>query len=116
MDKALGAHLSLHPAPLVLVGASRTLGRFSIISKNLGRLAGTVTGSHAHMPLTTLATIIRPVLENYLRSREQDALELLDKRIKLGSVASGMPAVWLAARAERPEMLAVEEVSSTRHA
>ena len=109
VDRALGTYLSLHPAPLVLVGAGRTLARFTRISRNLGRLAGTVQGSHARTPLPTLARLIRPVLEDYLHSREQEALTLLEKRTKVGSVAAGMPAVWLAARAERPEMLAVEE-------
>ena len=109
VDRALGTYLSLHPAPLVLVGASRTLTRFTRISRNLGRLAGTVQGSHARTPLPTLARLIRPVIQDYLRSREREALTLLGKRSRAGAVATGMPAVWLAARAERPEMLAVEE-------
>ena len=109
VDAALGTYLSLHPAPLVLVGAGRTLTRFTRISRNLGRLAGTVQGSHARTPLPTLARLIRPVIEDYLHSREREALELLAKRTRSGTVAAGMPAVWLAARAERPEMLAVEE-------
>ncbi|GAA4399252.1 hypothetical protein GCM10023168_06290 [Fodinibacter luteus] len=109
VDRALGTYLSLHPAPLVLVGAGRTLTRFTRISTNLQRLAGSVQGSHARTPLPTLARLIRPVLEDYLRSREGEALALLDRRSRTGTVATGMPAVWLASRAERPEMLAVEE-------
>lgn len=109
VDRALGTYLSLHPAPLVLVGAGRTLTRFTRISRNLGRLAGSVQGSHARTPLPTLARLIRPVIEDYLRSREQEALALLARRSRSATVATGMPAVWLAARAERPEMLAVEE-------
>lgn len=109
VDRALGTYLRLHPAPLVLVGASRTLARFTRISGNLGRLAGTVQGSHARTPLPTLARLIRPVLQDYLRSREAEALTLLSTRSKTARIAAGMPAVWLAARAERPEMLAVEE-------
>lgn len=109
VDRALGTYLSLHPAPLVLVGASRTLTRFTRISRNLGRLAGAVQGSHARTPLPTLARLIRPVIQDYLRSREREALTLVGKRSRAGAVATGMPAVWLAARAERPEMLAVEE-------
>lgn len=109
VDRALGTYLSLHPAPLILVGAGRTLTRFTRTSSNLGRLAGSVEGSHARTPLPTLSRLIRPVLQHYLRSREAEALTLLDRRTKAGAVAVGMPAVWLAARAERPEMLAVEE-------
>lgn len=109
VDRALGTYLSVHPAPLVLVGAPRTVARFTRISRNLARLAGTVPGSHARTPLPTLVRLIRPVLEAYLRSREREALELLDVRNRAGAAVTGMPAVWLAARAERPEMLAVEE-------
>lgn len=109
VDRALGTYLRLHPAPLVLVGAGRTLARFTGLSENLGRLAGTVQGSHARTPLATLAQLSRPVLESYLRSREGEALDLLSRRTGSAPVATGMRAVWLAARRERPEMLAVEE-------
>lgn len=109
VDRALGAYLRLHPAPLVLVGAGRTLARFTGLSENLGRLAGTVQGSHARTPLPVLARLGRPVLESYLRSREDEALDLLRRRTGRAQVATGMRAVWLASRRERPEMLAVEE-------
>lgn len=109
VDQALGAHLRLHPAPLVLVGATEVLARFTRTSRHLARLAGTVRGSHARTPLPQLAGLIRPVLDEYLRSRQEEALRLLDERVGARRVASGIDAVWLAARAERPEMLAVEQ-------
>lgn len=109
VDSALGAYLRLHPAPLVLVGASRTIARFRHLSRNAGRLAGVVHGSHARTALPLLAGLIRPVLETYLRSRQDEALALLDRRTGAGRVVGGMAAVWLAARADRPEMLAVEQ-------
>jgi Bacterial archaeo-eukaryotic release factor family 3 len=109
VDQALGTYLRVHPAPLVLVGATRTLTRFTRLSRNLGRLAGTVPGSHLRTPLPALAALIRPVIESYLRSRQDEALALLDQRQGAGRVVSGMPAVWLASRTERPEMLAVEQ-------
>ncbi|GAA5034794.1 hypothetical protein GCM10023258_35960 [Terrabacter aeriphilus] len=109
VDRSLGTYLRVHPAPLVLVGATRTLARFVATSGNLRRLAGRIHGSHARTPLPELARLTRPVLEAYLRSREDEALALLEERTGSGAVATGMPAVWLASRAERPEMLAVEE-------
>ncbi len=60
-------------------------------------------------PLDQLAARIRPVVDAYLRSREAEALALLDRRVGEGRTLSGMAASWLAARRERPEMLAVEE-------
>ena len=109
VDRALGTHLRLHPAPLVLIGAERTLARFRGISNNTARLAGTVTGSLTKAPMTDLAPRIRVVLERYLLSRQDEALALVDRRRSRGKVVDGVAAAWLAARAERPEMLAVEE-------
>lgn len=109
VDRALGTYLTWHPAPLVLVGAHRTLTRFTHLSRNLGRLAGTVSGSHLQTPLPVLAALIRPVLESYLRSRQSEALALLETREGAGRVVTGMRAVWLASRIDRPEMLAVEQ-------
>jgi hypothetical protein len=109
LRRALGTYLRVHPAPLVIVGAQRTLARFLALSRNTDRLAGTIYGSHARTPLPTLVRLVRPVLERYLRSRQDEALALLDARANAHRVVSGVPATWLAARAERPEMLAVEE-------
>ena len=109
VDAALGTFLRLHPAPLVLVGPDRALAGFRSVSRNLGRLAGTLEGNLAREPLAELAARCAPVLERYLQSRQEEALTLLEKRSSTGRVVSGMVSCWLAARRERPEMLAVEE-------
>jgi Bacterial archaeo-eukaryotic release factor family 3 len=109
VDRALGTYLRLHPAPLVLVGAERTLAEFRRLSRNTGRLAGVVTGSLSQAPLSDLAPRIRVVLEEYLLSRQDEALNLIDQRRSRGKVVDGVAAAWLAARAEHPEMLAIEE-------
>jgi hypothetical protein len=109
VDRALGAYLRVHPAPLVLVGAERELAEFRALSTNLGRLAGCVHGSLVTAPITDLVPRIRPVIESYLRSRQQEAVALLEARMGSRRVVSGIAATWLAAQAERPEMLAVEE-------
>ena len=109
VDTALGRHLRLHPAPLVLVGPQRALSGFRAVSRNLGRLAGALEGNVAREPLSRLARRCRPVIEQYLLSRQQEALDLLEQRQGPGRVAAGMSSAWLAARWERPEMLAVEE-------
>lgn len=109
VDEALGTHLRLHPAPLVLVGAERIVGRFRRLSRNTRRLAGSVHANIVSAPLATLVPRVRAVLEEYLRSRQQDALDLLDRRRSQQTVVDGIDAAWLAARRERPEMLAVEE-------
>jgi hypothetical protein len=48
-------------------------------------------------------------MASYLRSRQQEALALLEDRTSAKRVVSGISSAWLAAQAERPEMLAVEE-------
>lgn len=109
VDRALRTYRTLHPSPLVLVGAERTLARFRSVSRHLERLAGAVTGSHARTPLRDLLPQIREVLDGYLASRQQEALELIGRRQSEHRVVSGISSGWLAARTERPEMLVVEE-------
>jgi len=109
VDRALGAYLRVRPAPLVLVGAERELAEFRGNSANLGRLAGCVHGSMVSAPIADLVPRIRLVIEGYLRSRQQEALALLEARADGERAVSGIASAWLAARAERPEMLAVEE-------
>ena len=109
VDRALGAYLRVRPAPLVLVGAERELAEFRGNSANLGRLAGCVHGSMVSAPLADLVPRIRLVIEGYLRSRQQEALALLEARADGERAVSGIASAWLAAQAERPEMLAVEE-------
>ena len=109
VDQALGAYLKVSPAPLVLVGTEHVLAEFRQVSRNLSRLAGCVHGSLVTAPTADLAPRIHRVLLDYLRSRQREALDLLERRASTGRVASGIRSAWLAARVERPEMLAVEE-------
>ncbi len=109
VDHALGAYLRLRPAPVVVVGAEPTLSRFCQSSVNLGRLAGKIAGNHVSTPLPRLADLVAPHLEAYLASRQEEALALLEQRRGQDRAVLGVEAVWLAARWERPEMLAVED-------
>lgn len=109
VDRALGAYLQVNPAPLVLVGAARELAEFRGLSNNLSRLAGCVDGSLVTAPVPHLLPLIRSAMENYLLSRQQEALDLLDQRISAGRAVSGVQSAWVAALTGRPEMLAVEE-------
>lgn len=109
VDAALGTHLRLHPAPLVLAGPDRVVAQFRAVSRNLSRLAGVLDGNVATLPLPELVERCRPVLERYLLSRQAEALSLLEQRVGASRAVAGLPSAWLAARRERPEMLAVEE-------
>ncbi len=109
VDAALGTYLRLHPAPLVLVGDERATAAFRRVSTNCARLAGTVRGNLTNADTGRLTTRIRTVLDAYLHRRQDEALALIGQRAAAGRVASGMPAAWLAARTQRPEMLVVDE-------
>lgn len=109
VDRALATYLRLHPAPLVLAGSKRALATYTGLSVNLGRLAGSIPVNLSTEPLSVLAERIRPALEGYLLSRQQEALAVLDKRVGARRAVSGMAAAWLTARNDGPEMLAVEQ-------
>lgn len=109
VDAALAVYLRAHPAPLVIVGEQRTTSAFRATSRNLDRLAGTLDANPGAAPLSELVPMVRPLIDDYLRSREQQALELLDRRVSRRRSVSGIEAAWHAARSERPELLAVEE-------
>ena len=109
VDRALATYLRLHPAPLVLGGSKRALATFTGLSANLGRLAGSIPVNLTTEPLSVLAERVRPALESYLLSRQQEALALLDERVGARRAVSGMTDAWRAARTGEPEMLAVEQ-------
>lgn len=108
VDRALGAYLRLRPTPIVLIASEPTLSRFTGMSANLGRLAGKVVGNHITTPLPQIADLVDPHIEQYLASREHEALTLLEHRLGQNRAVLGLDSVWLASRWERPEMLAVE--------
>lgn len=108
VDRRLGAYRALHPSPLVLAGPAPVLETFTAIARHTHRLAGTLAGDVLDAPPAELAVLTRPILQNYLASREQEALDLIALRARQHRLSAGMPAAWLASRTEQPEMLAVE--------
>jgi hypothetical protein len=108
VDQGLGAYLRLRPTPIVLLAAEPTLSQFAHASTNLTRLAGKVVGNHITTPLPDIAALVAPRIEQYLASREDEALALLERRRGQDRAVLGLESVWMASRWERPEMLAVE--------
>lgn len=106
---ALGAHLRAHPSPWVIIGAEPAVAQFRRMTQNTTRLAGVVTGNHLNAPLSDVADLTGPVITSYLRSRQDEALALLEQRTGQDRALYGIDTAWLAARWERPEMLIVEE-------
>lgn len=109
VDLALGSHLQLHPAPVVLAGPQKIVLAFWSVSRNTARLAGTVYGGFDAAPTAELARRTRPVLNRYLDSHQHAALALLEDRAGDQQVASGITSVWHAAHTQQPETLLVED-------
>lgn len=109
VDQALGAYRRLHPAPLVVAADPPTLAAFRTVSVNTDRLAGTLPRPHLDTPPEQLQARVRPVIEDYLLSRQAEALTLLARRGEQQRVVRGITRAWRAARWERPKMLAVEQ-------
>jgi hypothetical protein len=112
--RALTTYQQLRPAPIVLVGTRRILTSFTERGDEAGRLAGLVVAGSVPVNLqaarlTELAERTAPVLLEYLRSRQGEALDLVERRAGQGRAASGLAAAWTAARHGVPEMLAVDE-------
>lgn len=110
VDEALGRARERHPSPLVLAGSEPMVSQFRRGSRNLNRLAVSVTGRGAATP-TDLYARIRTGMEHYLRSREEEALSVLRsaETASTARVVSGVEECWRIATAGRPAMLVVEE-------
>ncbi|HEX6246762.1 MAG TPA: hypothetical protein VFZ64_02725 [Nocardioidaceae bacterium] len=110
VDTALRRARQAHPSPLVLAGAEPVVSAFGRRSRNLHRLAATLTGPSVET-LGELHLEARTGLEAYLLSRHDEALTALEqaRRTRPHDVCTGVGACWDAVRRARPGMLVVEE-------
>ena len=110
VDRMLGDYRAEHPSPLVLAGSPHLLDRFCGLSRNLDRLAGRVDPRDQETALD-LALAGAEAIEDYLRTRREDALDQLDHalRDRPGDVASGIDQCWRSVQMRAPGMLLVEE-------
>lgn len=109
VDRSLARARQRHPAPIVVAGDRKPVSRFVRRSRNLQRLAGVITDPS--LDTVQLYAAVRASLEEYLLSREEEALLVLDQARSQApqSVYSGVHACWEAARAAVPATLLVEE-------
>ena len=109
VDRAFGAHLAVHPSPVVVAGRPSLLTPFVGQSTHLQRLAGVLPLDPAITSTVELVQAVAPRLEAYLLSRQREAFDLVARSRLRGVLASGMREAWRAAWVGRPEMLAVEQ-------
>lgn len=110
VDCMVASYRSEHPSPLVLAGSPAMVDRFVSLSQNIGRLAGRIMPDQAESP-AELAAASEALLEEYLKSRRDDALETLASVLegRPRDVARGMADSWHAVHRSRPQLLVVEE-------
>lgn len=113
VDIELGQERQRFPSPLVLAGTPRLVDAFARRTRHGHRLAGMVDTAHAQ----TLPDLLRKSavhLERYLRSRQAEALTIVQRTATEHPerLAAGVEAAWHTARRVRPLMLVVEETFS----
>lgn len=85
------------------------MAAFRARSRNLARLAGVILGEHGQISAQELLALVRPVADEYLHSRQREALEIIRARDGADLVATGITAAWKAAHQGHPEVLVVED-------
>jgi hypothetical protein len=96
------------PRPLVLLGAERDLSYWDEVSRSSARVIGRVHGNYEWAGTSEISALAVPALE--LHRSESDRAIAAEIREKLtNGAACGIADVWLAARAGRGHLLAVEE-------
>ena len=110
VDRELGKVREHVPAPLVVAGAATSVAALLRRGRNLGRLAGVLTGPEVRSPAELYAAAHASIAE-YLLSREEEALLTLDEVIRRspGRVRSGLEECWTGAELGSPLFLVVEE-------
>jgi len=109
VDKRLAGELQRRPRPVVLAGVDRLTAEFTALTRNQRAMAGSTRGSHRQTPTNDLRALADSVLDTYLDAKESEVLERVDQAHRARRVAVGLDEVWLAARNQLPDMLAVEE-------
>ncbi|GGJ78065.1 hypothetical protein GCM10011583_06930 [Streptomyces camponoticapitis] len=110
VDEALAAVLAARPLPFHLVGVAPALALLedagTTARSAAGRLAkGGLTDGPAHV----LWKAVRPVVDQYGRNEETEALARLDDAKGRRTFAAGLDEVWEAVRERRAGLVAVEE-------
>lgn len=110
VDEALEPARDQHPAPIILAGPAAQVAAMLRRGRNLHRLAGVLPESATRTP-AGLHEAAQLSLEEYLLSREEEALILLDEALADHDVTveKGIERCWNGANQRRPRMLVVEE-------
>jgi len=108
VDEVLGRQRVLFPSPLVVCGTSGLVTAFCRRSRHLSRLAGRITDPDTTEALQQQAG---RVLEDYLRSRGREALDLVELTAyeRPDQLAIGLNECWARVHESAPLVLAVEE-------
>lgn len=108
-DAALTAATAAQRLPVVLTGAARELAFFDEVTANTDLVIGRVTGNHWRTPASTLAELVRPVVDAHLAKVRGEAAGRLQEAYGRGLAAIDLLEVQQAAEEGRGHDLIVEE-------
>jgi hypothetical protein len=95
------------PLPTVLAGVERTVRR-SLLASKLHTI-GMLPGNHDRTSWTELHNATWPLVSDWLRNQERDALQALDRARSARLYASGLHEIWPLANEGRVATLVVED-------
>ncbi|WP_329031609.1 chemotaxis protein [Streptomyces sp. NBC_01725] len=110
VDDAFAAVLAVHPRPFHLVGVAPALALLEDAGTTSRSAAGRLAkGGLSEGPAHVLGKAVRPVVQEYARGEEREALVRLDDAKGRRTFAAGLDEVWDAVRERRAGLVAVEE-------
>jgi hypothetical protein len=108
-DRALGAHATADPRPLIVAGVDRDLAYFEHVTTHAAWIIGHVPGNHELSPPERLADLGRPIAAEHLADRRSAAVAELAEAIGGGRAVVGIKPVWRRAMEGRGRVLLVED-------
>ncbi|HEV2354996.1 MAG TPA: hypothetical protein VGR89_12175 [Puia sp.] len=109
MDEGLAAILQAYPAPVFVVGDPRVTGHFGKLTRHSKNIVAYVHYDSANDDEARWKEAICPYLADWEKLRRQHTLQLVEKAVDSGRLATGIGEVSRQARAHNSRLLVVEE-------
>ncbi|MDB5249711.1 MAG: hypothetical protein JWQ40_4105 [Segetibacter sp.] len=109
VDNVLSHVLKTYSLPLIVVGSESVLSLFQSISKNRKELSETIYSDDKKLSLNKVQQLIRPVLADWKKLRENFLLMKVEKALANGKAEIGIQKVLKATKDKRGKLLIVEK-------
>ncbi|ULQ52476.1 hypothetical protein [Flavihumibacter fluvii] len=107
-DEALKNYL-VNNTPLIVIGVEKELAWFEDITKHGRHIIGKIKGNHGHSSEKQYSDLTWPVMESYLKRKNQDLIREFSEKIGAHLGISGIQDVWKAAKEGKGYKLLVEK-------